>query len=265
MSTWPNTRSAALRRERERITDLRRRRRSRLGTISGVAGELLCTAAAIVALYLLWSIVLYPVVATNAQRAVALERSREWASVATDAVTAASVEIPVTATPQPGEVFANLLVPRFGADFIRPIAEGTGADVLDDVDRGMGHYTDSQLPGELGNVAIASHRTAYGGALHLAHLLRVGDPIVLETADGWYVYRYRDTQYVTADRVEVLAAVPDRPDANPRGRILTMTTCNPFYSSAERLVAYAVFDSFTPRAAGPPAIVATVYEDAGLS
>ncbi|MCR2828557.1 class E sortase, partial [Microbacterium sp. zg.Y909] len=42
------------------------------------------------------------------------------------------------------------------------------------------------------------------------------------------------------------------------GRYLTLTTCSPMWSTAERLAAYAVFDSFTPRADGPPESLATV-------
>jgi sortase A len=40
---------------------------------------------------------------------------------------------------------------------------------------------------------------------------------------------------------------------------MTMTSCNPLFSAAERIIAYAVYESFYPRSSGPPdAIAATV-------
>ena len=37
------------------------------------------------------------------------------------------------------------------------------------------------------------------------------------------------------------------------GRYLTLTSCAPKLNMLERIIAYAVFDSFTPTADGPPA------------
>ena len=42
------------------------------------------------------------------------------------------------------------------------------------------------------------------------------------------------------------------PNVEPDGRYMTRTSCSPMYSLAERIVAYGVFDSFTPRSAGAP-------------
>ena len=72
------------------------------------------------------------------------------------------------------------------------IAEGTGLDVLNSFDLGVGHYPDTQMPGEVGNFAIASHRSAYGGGMHEIEQLQLGDAIYIQTHDGWYTYRFRD-------------------------------------------------------------------------
>ena len=160
--------------------------------------------------------------------------------------------------PEPDQAFANLIIPRLGADFKRPIAEGVGTSVLNNVKLGMGHYTQTQLPGQVGNFALASHRSAYGGAFHNIHQLVVGDSIYVETADGWYRYIFRDIEYVKASGVEVILPVPDSPSGSATERLITLTTCNPFYSSAERIIAYGVFDTWYPRAGGPPPEIASI-------
>ncbi|WP_309105273.1 sortase domain-bontaining protein, partial [Microbacterium sp.] len=101
-----------------------------------------------------------------------------------------------------------------------------------------------------------SHRSAYGGGMHEIEQLQLGDAIYIQTRDGWYTYRFRDFEYVTPDTVGVLAPVPHHPDLQPTDRLITLTTCNPLYSTAERLIAYGVLESWQPSAAGPPAEIA---------
>jgi sortase A len=231
-----------------------------------VIGEVLLTLGVLVGLYVVWQIWINDAVSDSSQHRTAEGYSQQWAG---DFVEPDPSEVPkgpvVTADPDDGAVFANLIVPRFGDDYMRPIAEGTGLSVLNDVSRGMGHYDQTQLPGELGNFAIASHRTAYGGALHTIHELRVGDPVYVETQDGWYEYVYRNTEYVPPTSVDVIAPVPGDSEAEPTQRLITMTTCNPFYSSAERIIAYGVFTHWYPRADGPPAEIADLVTATGRS
>jgi sortase A len=44
---------------------------------------------------------------------------------------------------------------------------------------------------------------------------------------------------------------------------MTMTSCNPMFSSSERIVGYAVFDSWQPTSAGPPAEIAATVKARG--
>ena len=240
-----------------------RRTRSARVTVVGVLGEILMTGGVVVLLFLGWQLWFNNVVSTNLQASVADELSQEWAATAPtsspDPVATGDPGTPaITAAPTADTAFANLIVPRLGADFKRPIAEGVGTSVLDNTKLGMGHYPQTQLPGELGNFALASHRSAYGGAFHNIHQLVVGDSIWVETADGWYKYIYRSMEYVRSSGVGVILPVPQNPGAAPSESIITLTTCNPFYSSAERIIAYGVFDSWYPRAGGPPAEIATI-------
>ncbi|WP_150307345.1 class E sortase [Planctomonas psychrotolerans] len=225
-------------------------------TVLGVLGELLITAGLLVLLFLGWQLWFNDLVVGGEQRGAALELQQDWAAGSADG----SVVAPGTtdfgppvvgAAPPETESFATLYVPRFGADYVRPIAEGVGTrTVLNTL--GIGHYPGTQMPGEVGNFAIAAHRTTYGAPFASIADLRLGDPIVVRTADGWYTYRFRTMDYVPPSGVEVLNAVPALDGAEPTDRIITLTSCNPRFSSAERIIAYGVFDSWRPNAAGPP-------------
>jgi sortase A len=94
--------------------------------------------------------------------------------------------------------------------------------------------------------------------MHEIEQLQLGDAIYVQTADGWYTYRFRDFEYVTPETVDVLAPVPHHPDLQPTDRIVTLTSCNPLYSTAERIIAYGVLESWQPGTAGPPAEIADV-------
>jgi sortase A len=240
------------------------RRAPRVGVV-GVLGELLLTAGALVLLFLGWQLWWNDAIMAAQQSDAASELSSEWSepTAAAEDGTGTSDEpasppaeygepaVDGTAYPN-GEAFAVMYVPRFGEDSQRTIAEGVGLDVLNSHRLGVGHYPQTQMPGEVGNFAIASHRSAYGGGMHEIEQLRLGDGIFVQTRDGWYTYRFRDLEYVTPDTVGVLAPVPHHPDLAPTDRIVTLTSCNPLYSTAERIIAYGVLESWQPAAAGPP-------------
>jgi LPXTG-site transpeptidase (sortase) family protein len=95
----------------------------------------------------------------------------------------------------------------------------------------MGHYPDTQMPGQLGNMAIAGHRNGYGQPLGDVDKLQSGDPIVLRTKDYWYVYRYTTNKIVLPEQVDVIAPNPEHPGQQPTARMITLTTCEPKYST----------------------------------
>lgn len=244
-----------------------RRGTGRSAGVFGVAGELLVTAGVLVLLYLGWQLWLNDLVVGAQQNGAAGELSESWSQPRADRqdgdapVTPVAPATPgepvVSALPAYAEEFAVLIVPRWGADYKRTIAEGIGQDVLNHL--GIGHYPTTQMPGELGNFAIAAHRTTRGAALQNVHQLRVGDNIYVETKDGWYAYIFRGVEYVLPTGVGVVEPVPQHPGVAPTDRYITMTTCNPIFSTAERIIAYGVYDNWYPRQGGPPdEIAATV-------
>lgn len=236
------------------------RPRRRLSVI-GVLGELLVTGGVLVLLFLAWELWIDDALAAGPLKQQAQAQSQKWDeqyrhSPDTTGAKPAPLGpddpgIPTLAAPANAQRFANLIIPRFGVDFYRPIAQGVGVkDVLNKYE--VGHYPTTQMPGQIGNMVLASHRTAYGGALHRLHELHVGDHVYIETADGWYQYSFRNLEFVKPTGVGVLDPVPQQPGVAPTERMLTLTTCNPFYSTAERIIGYASFDEFYPRAGGPP-------------
>jgi sortase A len=236
-------------------------------TVFGVLGELLITAGVLVFLFLGWQLWWNDMIMAGEQSKAATEISQRWIErdhSSRPTPSAPATENPaatepvgygdpvVAAAPGNGEAFAVLYIPRYGADYHRAIAEGTGHDVLNSTRLGIGHYEGTQMPGEVGNFVVAAHRSAYGGGMHLINELQLGDAIFVQTADGYYTYRFRDLQYVKPTAVEVLAPVPNQPELSATDRIITLTSCNPLLSTAERIIAYGVFESWQPTSAGPP-------------
>jgi sortase A len=242
------------------------RRPSRV-TVPSVLGELLITAGLLVLLFLAWQLWWNDMVMAGTQSEAAQEISRQWveedrAIDHPDAVAAADTpgEPVVAVAPPTAEPIAVLYVPRFGLDYQRTIAEGVGTSVLNSTRLGIGHYPGTQMPGEIGNFAIAAHRSAYGGGMHLINELRVGDPIYVQTPDGYYTYRFRDLNYVPPTSIDVIAPVPGFPGAAPTDRIITLTSCNPLYSTDERIIAHGVFESWQPTSAGAPTELAAIID-----
>ena len=257
------------------------RRRGRVSVI-GVVGELLITAGVLVLLFLGWQLWFNDIVVGNQLQNESLEQSQQWQQDYEPPGDDPTVSPDPTATPDPGETenpapqddppvpaepataarFANVIVPRFGADFIRPIAQGVGTrDVLNKGN--VGHYPSTQLPGAIGNFAVAGHRTTYGAPLNQLNELRLGDHLYVETADGWYSYAFRNLEYVRPTGVGVIDPVPQAPDAEAGERLMTLTSCNPKLSAAERIIAYAVFDGWYPRSGGAPAEIADTVQAGG--
>ena len=242
----------------------RARRARRRTTVSGVLGEILITAGVLVLLFLGWKVWFNDIVFGASQHAVAEDLSEQFeqdfsAGDTEHEVVPGNPGEPVVMLPVAEKTtFANLIIPRLGDDYKRPIAEGVGNSVLNDAKLGTGHYPQTQMPGEIGNFGLVAHRSAYGGAFHNINELVVGDAIYVETQDGWYKYIFRSLEFVHPTGVGVLAPVPQQVGVPATQRVITLTTCNPLLSTAERMVAYGVFDSWYPRADGPPAELALV-------
>lgn len=248
-------------------TPTRRRRAGRRVSVVGVLGELLITAGVLVLLFLAWQLWWNDALMASQQTSSAASQSQEWIAQADAPLTPQLSEDPATpvdygeppiaAPPEHGEILGVLYVPRYGPEYARNIAVGTTVDVLNSMYLGVGRYENTQMPGEVGNMALAAHRSAWGGGMHLINELQLGDGIYVQTADGYYTYRFRNLEYVQPSAGDVLAPVPRQDGVAPGERLITLTSCNPLLSTDERIIAYGVFESWQPLSAGPPAEIAT--------
>ena len=151
--------------------------------------------------------------------------------------------------PAYGTVLGWMWIPRFGNDWKRAIQEGTDTNVL--ANQGIGHYGHTPMPGGKGNSAYAGHRTP--GDLGPADTLQPGDPIVIQTAGHWYVYRVQSSWMTTPDDIGVL-----EPDGD--ARTITLTTCKWSLDEADslsaRLIVRGRFESWSDVKDGIPAELA---------
>jgi sortase A len=247
---------------RSRVRARPRRRTS----VIGVIGELLITAGIIVMLYVVWQLWVGDLIYGAEAKAESEQLSQQWAQEYEPPASAptgepepaeAGVEPVLLPEPADAEVFGIMRIPRLGSDYAFQMAGGTSrARTLDK--KYIGHYPGTSMPGQSGNFAVAAHRTTYGAPFNGIAKLHVGDAIVVETPAGWYTYRFRTLDYVTPTQTEVLLPVPAAMDVPAGTPYITMTSCSPMFSLAERIVAYGVFESFTPIDAGPPASLQAV-------
>ncbi|MEV0625853.1 class E sortase [Nonomuraea wenchangensis] len=136
-----------------------------------------------------------------------------------------------------GRAVALLSIPMLGPGYRYAIVEGVGADQLR---KGPGHYPGSALPGQVGNFVVSGHRTTYAAPFNRLDELERGDEIVVDAREARYTYRVTSQDVVEPDEVDVLAPVPGKPDIRPIRAYITLSTCHPEFSAAQRLIVYGV-------------------------
>lgn len=130
-----------------------------------------------------------------------------------------------------GDPLTRLEIPALGLDTM--VVEGTSLAALR---AGAGHYPETPLPGEVGNVAIAGHRTTYGRPFNRMDELEPGDEVILSTPLGRFTYEILTRPYVV-DPEDWDAVVNDYPrDGNG---YVTLTSCHPEGSATHRIVVRA--------------------------
>lgn len=155
------------------------------------------------------------------------------------------IRTPSLRPPRGGEV-ARLYIPKLGKHWI--VVEGVEPA---DIKTNPGHYPGTALPGEVGNFAVAGHRTR--SAFWDLDRMVPGDPIVVETATTFFVYRVTRNHIVSPTAWEVVAPVPGQLGAQPTEAMLTLTTCNPKWDNYERLIVHARLAYGHPREQELPA------------
>lgn len=141
----------------------------------------------------------------------------------------------VDRTVEEGDSLTRIRIPRLDVEVV--VVEGTTSESLK---AGAGHYANTPLPCEAGNVAIAGHRTTYGRPFADLDLLRPGDEIILEVPGGGScTYEMQERPFITTP--DNFAVVENTDDSR-----VTLTTCHPKGSARQRLIVQAVMVSSEP-------------------
>jgi len=114
--------------------------------------------------------------------------------------------------PKVGENIGELVIPKLNA--VLPIYHGTNEEELD---KGVGHYAGSVLPGEKDNSVLSGHRDTVFRRLGE---VGKGDLLIAKTAAGEFTYKVRKVRIVEADNRTVIVPKPKA--------TLTVSTCYPF-------------------------------------
>lgn len=242
-------------------------KRSVLWSVLGILGEVLMTLAAVCALYVVWQMWWTGVQSEHTQ--VETRQSASWSDPAggdsSKVAKAQSGDVPVQPTSaSDGELIAQVYVPRFGQGWVRNVVEGTDEAELSL--HGLGHYPSTQMPGSVGNFAVAGHRNGYGRPLGDVDLLQEGDAIIVRTKDYWYVYKYTTYKIVTPEHSEVIAANPEDLNTPPSKRMITLTTCEPKYTTAtHRWISYGELSYWAKVSDGVPQELATSSNSAKVA
>lgn len=114
--------------------------------------------------------------------------------------------------PETGEEIGELYIPKLKAKL--PIFHGTNEDELE---KGVGHFAGSVLPGENDNSVLSGHRDTVFRKLGQ---VGEGDLLIVRTSAGEFAYKVNKVRIVDEDDRTVI--VP-----KPRAT-LTVSTCYPF-------------------------------------
>ena len=158
-----------------------------------------------------------------------------------------------------GEAVAVIRIPRIGVD--RAVVQGVKRA---DLRKGPGHYPDTPLPGEIGNAAIAGHRTTYGAPFNRLDELQPGDPITITTVQGTFLYLVDRHEGIDGVVRGHLVIGPNDVSVLEQGTgdRLTLIACHPKYSAAQRIVVTASLSSPAAPSTPIPTYADTVTYDA---
>ncbi|MFI0410216.1 class E sortase [Actinomadura sp. 3N508] len=200
-------------------------------------GELCITAGLILMLFVTYSLWGTGRYTQDQQNRLGDQLLKDWGKVTTERV-------------KLGKGLAMIRIPRFGPDYRFVIIEGVERK---DLRKGPGHYPGTALPGQIGNFVISGHRTTYSAPFNRLGELKRGDKILIDTRDKQYVYTVTGRDIVKPSATEVTAPVPQHPKRKPTKPLITLTTCHPKYSAAERMIIFGELASALPRVNQPAA------------
>jgi sortase A len=226
--------------------------------VVGAIGRFMMRAGVLVLLFVAYQLWGTGLATNRAQDRLEDEFAAQLAQVDTTlppgtAPTTSTTQVPTTPPgdippPEQGDPVGRIEIPAIGVDFIA--LQGVDLKWLKE---GPGHFPQTPLPGQPGNVALAGHRTTYAAPFNRLDELQPGDEITFETVQGTFTYRVDAHEtapgeppsghfVVKPTQIEIL-------DQDGTNRV-TLVACNPKYSARERIVVTATLE--TPPAAATP-------------
>jgi sortase A len=126
--------------------------------------------------------------------------------------------------PRTGDRIGTITMPTLKLSW--PIYQGTTDAQLA---KGVGHYSNSVLPGQNDNSVLSGHRTTVFNKLGK---LKQGQLILVKTRAGTFTYKVRSSRVVLkTDRTVIVPT---------KSAVLTLTTCWPFNKLGSTYQAYVV-------------------------
>jgi sortase A len=136
-------------------------------------------------------------------------------------------DVPDPSIRRPIQLIGSIHIPRIGLDTVL-----RDQITQESIDLGPSHWPGTAAPGGFGNAVIAGHRSSHSAPFHDLGALTTGDSIVLiDNAGRPFTYKVTEMFVVNPDAMWITEQRP--------GHTLTIFTCHPIGSSAQRLVVRA--------------------------
>ncbi|MGZ4676237.1 MAG: sortase [Acidimicrobiia bacterium] len=149
------------------------------------------------------------------------------AHVAEDTTLHTPEDVPDPSVRRPISIIGRIQIPSIGLD-----TELRDQITQESIDLGPSHWPGTAAPGGFGNAVVAGHRSSHSAPFHDLGNLHAGDTIVLVDGFGQrYTYSVTELFVVNPDAIWITKQTP--------GHTLTLFTCHPIGSSAQRLVVRA--------------------------
>lgn len=191
-------------------------------------GDVLITCSVLIALYLAYLFFWTSTEAHAAAHANVCTLRQAWAKS-------------VAVEPRDAQPFATLQLPQLQNPSVWPVLDGV---VQAELMQGVGWYPGTQLPGQVGNFAVAAHRRTWGDIFLYLDQVKIGDTVIVQDGNTTYTYRIIENPvYVTPTATGVLDPIPAYSGLTQTGRYITLTTCDPVYGSYRRLIVFGSLES----------------------
>lgn len=125
----------------------------------------------------------------------------------------------------PDRTVGHITIERLGID--EPLHQGMSLTMIN---RGPSHWPGSALPGQVGNMVIAGHRTTYSRPFYDLDLVVPGDTMVVTYEGETYTYRAERTEVVEPDAMWITEQT--------YGFTATTFACHPKGSARQRIVVF---------------------------